>query len=80
MRRHHNDQQPLISEDFIKLDRALEECGATRVVPFGDARCILCDAQRTFEVIRHILAPDPECIITSPEILPEQWADFVAEK
>lgn len=79
MRRHHNDQQPLISEDFIKLDRALEECGATRVVSFGDARCILCDAQRTFEVIRYILAPDPECIITKPEILPEQWAGFVAE-
>ena len=73
MRRHHNEQQPLISEDFIKLTRALEECGAARNVKLGDANCILCDAQRTFEVIRHILAPDPECIITRPEILPEEW-------
>ena len=43
---------------------------------FGDADCLLCDAKRIFEVVRHVLAPDPECIVTSESIEPERWRDI----
>lgn len=76
MRKHYNATQPHISEDFVKLDQALEECGATEKVRFGDAECLLCDAGKIFRVVRYILAPDPECLVTKPEIPRERWRDF----
>ena len=76
MRRHYNAVQPYISEDFVKLTQAFYDTGAARQVSFGNAECILCDARGIFEVTRHILAPDPECIITSPEIPASRWSDF----
>lgn len=76
MRRHYNAVQPYISEDFVKLTQAFYETGAARQVRFGNAECILCDARGIFEVTRHILAPDPECIITSPAIPSSRWEDF----
>lgn len=76
MRRHYNAVQPYISEDFVKLTQAFYDTGAARQVLFGNAECILCDARGIFEVTRHILAPDPECIITSPEIPASRWSDF----
>ena len=45
MRRHYNAQQPHISEDFVKLEQAYLDCGAARNTKFGDASCILCDAE-----------------------------------
>ena len=42
------------------------------------ASCILCDAASLFRVTRHVLAPDPECIVTAPSIPPERWAGFHA--
>ena len=77
MRRHYNPQQPHISEDFVKLNRAFEECGAAVHTVFGSADCILCDARRIFEVTRHVLAPDPECLVTGGEIPPERWAELL---
>lgn len=76
MRRHYNAVQPYISEDFVKLTQAFYDTGAAKQVRLGDAACILCDAQGVFEVTRHVLAPDPECLITSPEIPASRWADF----
>ena len=76
MRKHYNAQQPHISEDFVKLNRAFEECGAAVHTTFGSADCILCDAKRIFEVTRHVLAPDPECLVTGGEISPERWKGF----
>lgn len=76
MRRHYNAVQPAISEDFVKLTQAFYDTGAARQATFGSAECILCDARGIFEVTRHILAPDPECIITSPEIPASRWKDF----
>ena len=76
VRRHYNATQPHISEDFVKLNQAFLECGAAKQVKFGDADCLLCDAKRIFEVVRHVLAPDPECIVTSGNIEPERWRNI----
>lgn len=73
MRRHYNAQQPHISEDFVKLEQAYLDCGAARNTKFGDASCILCDAEGLFRVTRHVLAPNPEAFVTEPVIPPERW-------
>ncbi len=68
MRRHYNAQQPHISEDFVKLEQAYLDCGAAKNTKFGDAACILCDAnEQFFRVTRHVLAPDPEALRESSE-------------
>ena len=77
MRKHYNSQQPHISEDFVKLNRAFDECGAAVHTVFGSAECILCDARRIFEVTRHVIAPDPECLVTGGEIAPERWQELI---
>ena len=76
MRKHYNPMQPHISEDFVKLNLAFSECGAVEQVTFADAESLLCDAQKVFRVVRHVLAPDPECLITKPEIPKARWRDF----
>ncbi len=73
MRKHYNAQQPHISEDFVKMNQAYLDCGVVRQVRFGDAQCLLCDAQGIFEVTRHVLAPDPECLVTADVLLPKRW-------
>lgn len=78
MRSHYNAQQPHISEDFVKLTQAYLDCGAAQNTRFGAASCILCDAAGLFRVTRHVLAPDPKCIVTAPSIPPERWAGFHA--
>ena len=77
MRKHYNADQPHISEDFVKLNQAFLDCKAVREVTFGDAECLLCDAQAVFEVVRHVIAPDPECIVTSSSIPKERWEALV---
>ena len=66
-----------ISEDFVKLNQAFLDCKAVREVTFGDAECLLCDAQAVFNVVRHVIAPDPECIVTSSSIPKERWEALV---
>ena len=78
MRKHYNAMQPHISEDFVKLNQAFLDCGAVEEVVFGDAECLLCDAKKVFRVVRHVLAPDPECLVTKPEIPTERWRGFRA--
>ena len=46
---------------------------------FGDAACILCDANGLFRVTRHVLAPDPEAFITEPVIPAQRWKDLRTE-
>ena len=77
MRKHCNADQPHISEDFVKLNQAILDCKAVREVTFGDAESLLCDAQAVFEVVRHVIAPDPECIVTSSSIPKERWEALV---
>ena len=73
MRKHYNPQQPHISEDFVKLNQAFLDCGVVKECKFGDADCLLCDAEGVFKVTRHVLAPDPECLVTAPGIPPQRW-------
>lgn len=77
MRRHYNAMQPHISEDFVKLEQAFYDRGAAKRVPFGGASCILCDAEKVFEVTRDVLAPNPECLVTSPVIPRERWLEEI---
>lgn len=76
MRKHYNPTQPHISEDFVKLNQALFDCKAVTPVTFGAASCLLCDAKRTFEVVRHVLAPDPECLVTCEKIEKSRWENW----
>lgn len=76
MRKHYNASNPHISEDFVKLEQAFYDCHAAKKSVFGNADCILCDAAKIFKVVRHVLAPDPECIITSPVIDKSRWENF----
>ena len=80
VRKHYNAMQPHISEDFVKLNQAFTDCGAAFNTKFGDAECILCDAVKIFEVTRHVLAPDPECLVTSKFIDSERWRDLINDK
>ena len=66
-----------VEEDFVKLNHAFLDCKAVREVTFGDAESLLCDAQAVFEVVRHVIAPDPECIVTSSSIPKERWEALV---
>lgn len=79
MRKHYNPDQPHISEDFVKLTQAFTDCGAAKNTVFGSADCILCDAAKVFDVTRHVLAPEPECLVTRERIEKERWADYPAE-
>lgn len=79
MRNHYNPDQPHISEDFVKLTQAYLDCGATKNTTFGDAKCILCDANGIFNVTRRILAPNPEAFVTEREIPEERWRGFCVE-
>lgn len=74
MRKHYNAQQPHISEDFVKLNQAFLDCGAVKEVVFGEAKSLLCDAEKIFEVVRRVIAPEPECIVTNPFISKERWS------
>lgn len=72
VRKHYNAQQPHISEDFVKLDQIFLDTGVVRKVKFGDADSLLCDAKGMFNVVRQVIAPDPECIVTKDALsLPE---------
>ena len=80
MRRHYNAQQPHISEDFVKLEQAYLDCGAAKNTKFGDAACVLCDAEGLFKVTRHVLAPNPEAFVTEAVIPPERWQGLCTGK
>lgn len=77
MRKHYNAGQPHISEDFVKLNDAFIECGAVKKVKFGNADCLLCDAKAIFNVVRHVIAPDPECIVTAKAIERSRWEKLI---
>ena len=69
---------PIFQRISVKLTQACLDCGAAQNTRFGAASCILCDAAGLFRVTRHVLAPGPECIVTSFSIPPERWAGFHA--
>lgn len=80
MRKHYCSMHPHVSENFVKLNKVFLDCGATKEVKLADANCILCDAKKVFEVVRHVIAPDPECIVTSDYIDESRWQDLVLHR
>lgn len=72
MHRHFNSKQAHISEDFVKLDQAFYDNGAAEKVSFGDAECILCDAEKIFDVVKKVLSHEINCIIDR-EVIPAEW-------
>lgn len=71
-RKHYNAQQPHISEDFVKLNQIFLDSGVVKKVKFGDADSLLCDAKGMFNIVRQVIAPDPECIVTKDTLsMPE---------
>jgi aminoglycoside 3-N-acetyltransferase len=72
VRKHYNAQQPHISEYFVKLNKIFLDRGVVRKVKFGDADSLLCDAKGMFNIVRQVIAPDPECIVTKDTLsMPE---------
>lgn len=72
VRKHYNAQQPHISDDFVKLNQIFLDSGVVKKVKFGDADSLLCDAKGMFNVVRQVIAPDPECIVTKDTLsMPE---------
>lgn len=72
MYRHYNKKEAHISEMYDKMETGYEEAGAAKKVRLGDARCILCDAEKLFEVTGRILAKEVNCFIDR-ESIPEEW-------
>ena len=72
MYRHYNPVSAHISENFDKLSDAFIELGAAKNVKFGDAECILCEADKIFDIYRKIIEIEPNCLIER-ETIPEHW-------
>lgn len=72
MYRHYNVHTAHISESFQKLAVAYEENGVARNVRFGDAECILCDAEGIYNVTKKVLDHELNCLIDR-ETIPEEW-------
>lgn len=73
VRKHYNAQQPHISEDFVKLNQIFLDSGVVRKVKFGDADSLLCDAKGMFNIVRQVIAPDPECIVTKDTLSMQEY-------
>lgn len=71
--KHQKIQGIGISMRYDKLAQAFYENGAARKVTFADADCILCEAEKIYEVMGKVFAHDPECIINLEEIPREWW-------
>lgn len=72
MHRHYNTISSHISENYSKLEQAFYENHAAKQVKFGDATCILCDANRLFEVMKMVLSHQINCLIELDQI-PQAW-------
>lgn len=72
MRRHYNPVSAHISENFDKLGKAFLELGAAKKVAFGDAECILCDAEKVYEIYGKIIKIEENCVIER-KVIPEKW-------
>lgn len=73
--RHYNPYTAHISESYDKLLEAFYETGAATKVRLGDAECILCDAEKVFEVTGRVLSHEINCLIDREEIPAEWWRE-----
>lgn len=72
VKHHHNVVTPFISGNFDKMRQAFYDTGAAWDVKFGDAACMLCDANKIYEVTGRILEKEINCLIDR-ETLPAEW-------
>lgn len=72
MYRHFNRHTAHISEEFDKMLEGYFTTGAAKPVKLGDADCILCDAEKLFEVTGKVLTREINCFIDRDEI-PAEW-------
>ena len=72
MYRHYNKVDPHISEHYDIMKEGYEKTGAAKSVRLGDATCILCEAEKLFEVTGRILTRETNCFIDREKI-PEEW-------
>ena len=71
--RHYNKTTAHISEAYSKLEQAFYDNRAAKEVTFGDATCILCDANGIFEVTKKVLSHQINCLMELDEIPREWW-------
>ncbi len=70
--RHYNPYTDHISEEYDKMLDGYFQTEAAVKVQFGDAKCILCDAKKLYEVTGRILKQERNCFIDCKQI-PEAW-------
>lgn len=70
--RHYNSTTAHISEAYTKLEQAFYDNNAAEATIFGDADCILCDANKIFEVTKKVLSHQRNCLMELEEI-PKAW-------
>jgi aminoglycoside 3-N-acetyltransferase len=70
--RHDNPNTDHISEAYTKLEQAFYDRNAAKKVTFGDASCILCDANAVYNVTKDILSHQINCLMELDSI-PEEW-------
>lgn len=74
MYRHFNAMNPHISEAYPKLEQAFYDRNAAKKGVFGDASCILCDANAIYEVTKDVLSHQINCLIELDAIPSEWWS------
>lgn len=77
MRKHYNPKNPHISIDFPKLDKAFLTLKAMEEHSFGNAKVLVCDANKIFYITRHILRKNPEIIVNEKYIDDSLWNDLL---
>ena len=75
MYRHYNKTTAHISEAYSKLEQAFYDNHVAKEVTFGDANCILCDANGIFEVTKKVLSHQINCLMELEEIPAEWWME-----
>lgn len=72
MHRHDNSVTDHISENYTKLEQAFYDRKAAVKASFGNAACILCDAQAIYEVTKDVLSHQINCLIEL-QTIPKEW-------
>lgn len=71
--RHYNKTTAHISEAYTKLEQAFYDNDVAKKVTFGDANCILCDANGIYEVTKKVLSHNKNCLMELESIPCEWW-------
>lgn len=72
--RHYNKTTAHISEAYPKMEQAFYENGVATQTSFGDATCILCDANGLYHVMQKVLQHNKNCLMEIDAIPCEWWS------